>query len=367
MSPAPRASAANGPLPGARADERLMGLALAQAARGPRGANPLVGAVLADRRGAVLAAGHHRGACTVHAEPDALAAAGRAGIDPRGATLCVTLEPCDHTGRTGPCTEAILAAGVSRVVIGAPDATGDGAGGAARLRAAGLEVRTGVLAERAGELNHRWSRARAEDRPFVTAKTAATADGFVAAAEGGSRWITGPEARAHAHRLRARVDAVLVGTGTALADDPRLTARDETGAPLPRQPLRAVMGRRTLPEAAALNRDGGSLHLDTRDPVQALRCLRERGVEHVLLEGGPSLLTAFLAAGLVDELWWYRAPLLLGEGTPAIGALGVRGLGEARPWRTDRTGPGLPDGAGGVEILGADVLTRYEPLPRPAP
>lgn len=340
-----------------------MGLALAEAARGPRGANPLVGAVLADRDGTVLAVGHHRGAGTAHAEPDALAAARRAGTDPRGATLCVTLEPCDHTGRTGPCTEAILAAGVTRVIIGAPDPTGDGAGGAARLCAAGVEVITGVLPEQARELNHRWTRARAEDRPFVTAKTASTADGFVAAADGTSRWITGPEARAHAHRLRARVDAVLVGTGTALADDPRLTARDETGASLAHQPLRAVMGRRTLPDTAALTRDGGALRLDTRDPVEALRRLRERGVEHVLLEGGPTLLTAFLAADLVDELWWYRAPLLLGEGAPAIGPLGVGGLGEARRWRTDRTGPGISDAARGVEILGPDVLTRCEPQP----
>ena len=344
-----------------------MDLALAEAARGPRGANPLVGAVLADRDGTVLAVGHHRGAGTAHAEPEALAAARRAGNDPRGATLCVTLEPCDHTGRTGPCTEAILAVGVTRVIIGAPDPTGDDAGGAASLRAAGVEVITGVRGEKARELNHRWTRARAEQRPFVTAKTASTADGFVAAADGTSRWITGPEARGHAHRLRARVDAVLVGTGTALADDPRLTARDAAGEPLARQPLRAVMGRRPLPDTAALTRDGGALRLDTRDPAEALRRLRERGVEHVLLEGGPTLLTAFLAADLVDELWWYRAPLLLGEGAPAIGPLDVGGLEAARRWRTDRTGPGTSDAARGVEILGPDVLTRYEPQPRPAP
>ena len=200
-----------------------MDRALLLARRGPEhGPNPRVGCVLLAPDGSVLAEGWHRGAGTSHAEIAALAAARAARRRTRGATAVVTLEPCDHTGRTGPCSEALLRAGVRRVVFAVEDPNPVAAGGAARLRAAGVDVVSGVRAAEAAQLHEVWAFAVRTGRPFVTLKTAATLDGRVAAADGTSRWITGPEARAHAHAVRAGVDAIAVTTGTVLADDPEL-------------------------------------------------------------------------------------------------------------------------------------------------
>ena len=236
------------------AEHTAMRAALRAAAQGVRGANPVVGAAVLSASGEVLHVGHHRGAGTPHAEVDALRAAREAGTDLRDTTLVVTLEPCHHTGRTGPCSGAILEAGVPRVVYAVGDGTEAARGGGAFLAAHGVDVRAGLLAEDARDLNARWFRAQEQRRPFVTLKIAQSLDGRVAAADGTSQWITGETARGEGHALRARVDAILVGGGTLRSDDPSLTARDATGAPLDRQPLRAVMTTRPVPADARVRR-----------------------------------------------------------------------------------------------------------------
>jgi len=342
------ADAAAGPTPGATADPARPAVPGSQGMAGagpaevaamrralqlaatpgvPRGPNPRVGCVLLDRQGRIVGEGHHRGAGTAHAEVDALRGAGALA---RGATAVVTLEPCAHTGRTGPCTRALRDAGVRRVVFGQLDPNPVAAGGARELAQAGVEVVGGVLAEECAELNGAWSFAVTHGRPLLTWKVAASLDGRVAASDGSSRWITGPQARADVHRLRSQVDAVLIGTGTALADDPSLTVRDADGALAGRQPLRVVMGRRPIPPGAAL-RDGRAplLVYPDQSPPEVLGALAARDVQHVLLEGGPTLAAAFVRARLVDRVVWYVAPVLLGAGAPAVGGLGVDGIDEA--------------------------------------
>ncbi|QZN87518.1 bifunctional diaminohydroxyphosphoribosylaminopyrimidine deaminase/5-amino-6-(5-phosphoribosylamino)uracil reductase RibD [Cellulomonas sp. C5510] len=305
--------------------------ALDLARRGPaHGPNPRVGCVLLGPEGSVLGEGWHRGAGTAHAEVAALAAARERGADVRGATAVVTLEPCDHTGRTGPCSRALVDAGVRRVVVAVADPNPDAAGGAARLRSAGVDVVVDVEAAAGRALLRPWLVAVGRSRPFVTLKTAATLDGRVAAADGTSRWITSQQARAHAHALRAEVDAMVVGTGTALADDPALTARTPDGALTAHQPLRVVVGERALPPGGRLAGPGGEVvHLRTRDPREVLAALHAREVRHVLVEGGPTLAAAFLRAGVVDEVHAYVAPVLLGAGRSAVGDLGVGTIGDA--------------------------------------
>lgn len=302
-------------------------LHLAATAGVPLGPNPRVGCVLLDPAGRTIAEGLHRGAGTPHAEADALA---RAGVAARGATAVVSLEPCNHTGRTGPCARALVTAGIRRVVFAQADPNPVAAGGAATLAEAGIEVVGGVLAEQARALNEPFTIAATLGRPMVTWKVASTLDGRVAAADRTSRWITGEAARREVHRLRAEVDAVLVGTGTALADDPALTVRDEDGTLARHQPVRVVMGTRRLPPGAAL-RDGTAplLEYPTHDPREVLADLLARDIQHVLLEGGPTLAAAFVRAGLVDRVIWYLAPALLGAGPLAVGDLGVPTIGAA--------------------------------------
>ncbi|MFN8170009.1 MAG: bifunctional diaminohydroxyphosphoribosylaminopyrimidine deaminase/5-amino-6-(5-phosphoribosylamino)uracil reductase RibD [Candidatus Nanopelagicales bacterium] len=293
----------------------------------PLGPNPRVGCVLLAPDAAVVAEGFHRGAGTPHAEVDALS---RAGDRARGATAVVTLEPCDHTGRTGPCSEALLAAGVARVVVAQLDPNPVAAGGARRLRAAGVEVETGLLAAQAEALNPAWTFAVTHGRPFVTWKTASTLDGRIAAADGTSRWITSAEARAEVHGLRASVDAVVVGTGTVLADDPHLAVRRDGEVAPGAQPLRVVVGLRDVPPTARVLDDAApTLHLRTHDPVEALADLHAREVRHVLLEGGPTLAAAFVRAGVVDAVRWYVAPALLGSGAAALGDAGMSTIAQA--------------------------------------
>lgn len=304
----------------------LRAIDLARSVDIPDGPNPRVGCVIVDREGRTVSEGVHRGAGTAHAEVDALAHAGAAA---RGATAIVTLEPCNHTGRTGPCSEALLAAGVARVVYAQADPHAIAAGGADRLRSAGIDVEGGLLAQEAAALNEAWTHAVTTGRPFVTWKVAASLDGRVAAPDGTSRWITGEAARAEVHHWRRRCDAIAVGTGTALADDPRLTARDAQGALVGRQPLRVVVGRSEIPASArVLDASAPSLHLRTRDPAEALAALAQLEVRHLLLEGGPRLAAGFLAAGLIDEVVWYVAPMLLGAGSPAVADWGITTLGE---------------------------------------
>ncbi|MDO8144932.1 bifunctional diaminohydroxyphosphoribosylaminopyrimidine deaminase/5-amino-6-(5-phosphoribosylamino)uracil reductase RibD [Isoptericola sp. 178] len=295
------------------------------------GPNPRVGCVLLDPGGATLAEGFHRGAGSPHAEVVALTNARHAHGDDaaRGATAVVTLEPCAHTGRTGPCADALRDAGVARVVYAQADPNPTAAGGAGVLVAVGVDVVGGVGAEDARELNRVWSTAVELGRPVVTWKVATTLDGRTAAVDGTSRWITSAAARRDVHRLRAEVDTVLVGTGTVLDDDPALTVRDADGP----QPLRAVMGRRDLPATSRLAAPGPdgveTCHLRTHDPHEALAELWRLDRRHVLLEGGGTLAAAFLRAGLVDEIVAYVAPALLGAGPPAVGDLGVTTIADA--------------------------------------
>jgi len=309
-------------------DAALMRRALALAAGGPEAdPNPRVGAVVLDREGTVVGEGFHRGAGTPHAEVEALRAAGSRAA---GGTAVVTLEPCNHQGRTGPCAGALVDAGVARVVFAQRDPNPRAAAGASTLRAAGVEVAGGLLADEAAALNRAWTFAVSHGRPMVTWKFAATLDGRSAAADGTSRWVTGPAARADVHELRARCDAILVGTGTVLADDPQLTVRRPDGSLRDRQPLRVVMGERAVPEGArVLDAAAETLLLPGRDPALALKALADKEIRHVWLEGGPTLAAAFVTAGLVDEVVAYLAPALLGAGPAAVGDLGIRTIDDA--------------------------------------
>jgi len=302
-------------------------LALAASDGVPLGPNPRVGCVLLDAEGHTLAEGHHRGAGSPHAEADALA---RAGDSARGATAVVTLEPCNHTGRTGPCVQALVAAGVRRVVVAQRDTNPVATGGVDTLRAAGVEVETGLLAEEARAVNRVWTFAVEHGRPFVTWKFATTLDGRSAAADGTSRWVSSRAARRDTHRLRALCDTVLVGTNTVAVDNPLLTVRNEEDRPVARQPLRVVMGERALdPAHRVFGPEAETLHLHTRDPGAALAELFARDRQHVFLEGGPTLAAAFVSAGLVDEVVAYVAPMLLGAGRPAVGDLGITTITDA--------------------------------------
>ena len=304
-------------------------LALAASPGVPLGPNPRVGCVLLAPDGTTVAEGIHRGAGAPHAEVDALS---RAGDAARGATAVVTLEPCNHTGRTGPCARALADAGVARVVYAQADTNPVATGGAAALRTAGVDVEGGLLAEQARALNREWTFAVESGRPFVTWKFATTLDGRSAAADGTSRWVSSAPARRDTHRLRGLCDAILVGTGTVLVDDPQLTVRDADDRTLPRerQLLRAVMGLRDVPAGRRVLDDAAeTVLLRTRDPHEALAALRERDRQHVFLEGGPTLAGAFLRAGLVDEVVTYLAPMLLGAGRSAVGDLGIESIADA--------------------------------------
>lgn len=369
--------------------------------------NPVVGCVLLAPDGTVVGEGFHERAGGPHAEVVALAAAGERAA---GATAVVTLEPCNHTGRTGPCSEALIAAGVARVVVAVRDPWPTAAGGIDRLREAGVDVidlpaALGDAASRevgrgaagsgdavagdsssvgpvlgesvfggpavgdvtlgdaasggtvrgvgvavgdaagddgvaddavrqavalAEDVNRVWLTATRLGRPFVTLKIAESLDGRVAAPDGSSRWISGPESRADAHRMRAEIDTILVGVGTVLADDPALTARAADGTPGPRQPLRVVLDGRgrtpagahvrddTAPSLIATASDYGADAAGRVDVEALLTDLYRRGRRHLLVEGGPRVAASFLDAGLVDEVLVYLAPLLLGAGRSAV-------------------------------------------------
>lgn len=279
--------------------------------------NPRVGCVLMADDGSTLAVGFHRGAGQPHAEVEALMQAGERA---RGATAVVTLEPCTHTGRTGPCTSALIAAGVSRVVFGQSDPTAAG-GGAKVLADAGIDVIEGVLPDEAAALNTAWTFAVTQGRPFVTWKYAATMDGLSAAPDGSSKWITSAEARQDVQLFRAESDAIMAGTGAVLADDPRLTVRDENDLSLPfeQQPLRVVVGETTIPRYYRIfDRSAPTLLIQSRDPDHVLEKLVEHDIHHVWLEGGPRLAGGFWNAGLIDRVIGYIAPAMLGSGRAAL-------------------------------------------------
>lgn len=331
---------------------------LARRGTGTTSPNPVVGCVVLDASGAVVGRGWHERAGGPHAEVAALADAGDAA---RGATAVVTLEPCRHTGRTGPCVDALREAGITRVVVAVPDPTAQAGGGADVLRAAGVDVEVLAAddpdrgaAERANRAWLTWAR---RGRPVVTWKVGQTLDGRTAAADGTSRWITSSESRHEVHALRAAVDAVLVGGGTLAVDDPHLAVRDATGGidRIAAQPLRVVVDTRaeipltarvlddaapTLVVAARGSRtarltDAGidvlevPVAADGLDLDALVTGLGERGVRHVLLEGGATLAGSMVARGLVDEVVAYVAPTLLGAGPASLVETGVGTLGDA--------------------------------------
>ncbi|PYI67618.1 bifunctional diaminohydroxyphosphoribosylaminopyrimidine deaminase/5-amino-6-(5-phosphoribosylamino)uracil reductase RibD [Arthrobacter livingstonensis] len=339
-----------------------METALAAARQGVRGANPLVGAVIIDADGTVLAIGRHLGAGTPHAEADAINSLRGTRRDLSAATMVVTLEPCDHQGRTAPCSQAIIDAGIGNVVYAVDDPHAQAAGGADRLRLEGINVRSGLMDTEALDMNRQWFAAVKAGRPFVTARLAQTVDSRIAAADGTSQWITSPESRQDSHTLRGRVDAIVVGTGTVMADNPRLTARGPDGSESAHQPLRVVMGLREVAADAAVRhrQDPGFLQLHTHDPAVVVRELHSRGVGHLMIEGGSKISAAFLAAGLVDELIVYLAPTLLGSGIPALNDLGIGTLAQAQQWEWDATTTGP------VERLGPDLKLTLMPAKAPA-
>ena len=318
--------------------EYWMRHALDLAKRGPlTGPNPQVGAVILGATGELEAEGWHLGAGTEHAEIMALRLLrAKLGLSdtaplPAGYTAIITLEPCNHFGRTPPCSQTLIAAGIQKVVFGASDVGGQSSGGANSLAAAGIEVVSGVLKLESEELVESWHKLATEGRPWVIIKWAATLDGRIAAEDGSSQWITGPESRAAGHLLRSQCDAIVVGTGTAIADDPELTARRPDGSYYEEQPLRVVIGNRELPRELKLFNDRSeTLHLETRDLDVLMRRLADRGAKRILIEGGPKLTSEVIRAGYADEFYIYQAPMLLGGSRLALDQIGISSLPEAR-------------------------------------
>ena len=331
-------------------------LALAERGWGQTAPNPMVGAVVV-RDGAVVGEGWHARYGGPHAEVDALRQAGERA---RGATLYVTLEPCNHHGKTPPCTDAILAAGVRRVVAACEDSTAVAKGGAGRLRDAGVDVLLGVEEAAARELNAPFFHALHSDRPFVQLKLALSLDGGIADSSRLPGWLTGEAARREVHRLRAGADAIAVGIGTALADDPELTVRHappprvpptrvvfDTSARLPRTsklvrsasdvPVLVICWAPEPAHAAALEHTGVTL-LHAATSRDALVALREHGVRSLLVEGGATLASALVQEALVDRLIIFRAPLVLGGGALNAFSAVPPARAEAAPrWRLLRT------------------------------
>jgi diaminohydroxyphosphoribosylaminopyrimidine deaminase / 5-amino-6-(5-phosphoribosylamino)uracil reductase len=354
-------------------DRRFMALALTLGARGLGQVwpNPAVGCVIVQK-GCIVGRGHTQPGGRPHAEVMALAQAGAAA---RGAVAYATLEPCAHHGVTPPCADALIAAGVARVVSAMEDPDARVAGhGHAMLRAAGIAVETGVMAAEAAEAHKGFLLRVGQGRPMVTLKLASSLDGRIATASGESRWITGPDTRRAVHALRARHDAVLIGAGTARTDDPMLTVR---GMGAVRQPIRAVAAATlNLPRDGALARSAGEVPLwlvhgpevdgagwaETGavlipvattdgwiDPAAMLVALGARGLTRLLCEGGGQLAASLIAAGMVDEIVAHTAGLTLGaDARPALGHLGLAALADARRFR-------LAD----VQAIGPDLAARW--------
>ena len=407
-------------MPNREALEAAMRRAFSIARLGPEhDRNPQVGCVIIDAEGRPVAEGWHRGSGTPHAEIEALGALSPELRERMGElTAVVTLEPCNHTGRTGPCAVALAGSGIGAVVYALDDPGSASGGGAETLRAAGVAARGGLLADEAREVIAPWlarqraqasapspgrardaaheaeksaspphpanpSPGRARDaareaeksasprarRPRITLKWAQTLDGRAAAADGSSRWITGVDARGDVHRRRAEADAILVGTGTLIADDPALTSRAETGGllvPAEEQPVPVVLGHREIPSGArilehpALEARGlaGPIRLSGDDLAADMAELAARGVRRLFVEGGPAVASSLLAAGLVDEVLVYVAPALLGGPKLALGDIGVADMAGIRRLRITH-----------FAQLGADLLIKavLEPPAGPGP
>jgi len=299
-------------------------IVLSQKGLGKTSPNPIVGAVIIDSQGHVIAEGFHdRMRSPEHAEIVALKIA---GLQAKGATMVVTLEPCNHTGTTGPCSKAITDAGISKVVYAVKDPNKKAAGGAQALRDQGVQVESGVLESEAAYANRAWLTKIEKSRPFFTWKVATTLDGKIAALDGSSQWISNEKSRNDVQLLRRQADAILVGTNTVLTDDPHLIPRGDfsefTG-----NPLRVVCGEQELPTASKIfDSAATTLQVKSKDLATLIAELNKSGVNHVLVEAGPTLATAMLKQGLMDELVMYQAPSLLGQGKSFVADFGANGI-----------------------------------------
>lgn len=306
--------------------------------------NPIVGAVLLSSSGEVIGEGFHAG--NEHAEVRALLDCAARHNDPRGASMYVTLEPCNHFGRTPPCTQALKNAGISRVVFALKDPNPIAQGGAMDLLDAGIEVTSALMAGEVRESNRSWLHKIETGKPYFIWKIASTLDGYSAALDGTSKWITSEQSRASTQLLRAESDAVLIGTGTALADNPSLIPRGDD-----RRPIRIVVGTRLIPDGSNLkDAQAPTIFLKTRDLNEVIAALVELKVNQVLIESGSELGTSLLKAHFVDEIHWYQAPTILGAGMKTIGDLDVTTISHRIDFDVIK-----------VERSGPDVLTVLRP------
>jgi diaminohydroxyphosphoribosylaminopyrimidine deaminase/5-amino-6-(5-phosphoribosylamino)uracil reductase len=330
--------------------EPMMHRALELALLGPAyGVNPQVGAVILDKGMNVIAEGWHKGAGTEHAEVDALSKLA-SGV-PAGSTAVVTLEPCNHTGRTGPCTQALIQAGISRVVYASKDPGNESANGAQALRDAGVEVIPGVLEDEADEQAIVWLTAMKKQRPYITLKWAQTLDGRSAASDKTSKWISGPLSREDVHLRRSKLDAILVGTGTVKYDNPDLTARKADGTRYEHQPLRVVVGNSDLDQdLRVFSGDAPTVQLRTHNVKDVISQLWDRGMRHILVEGGAQLASEFISLGLFDEILIYQGPLLIGGTNVAVADIGISTMKDAAPLEFVE-----------VKQLGLDIFIRAIP------
>lgn len=297
--------------------------------------NPIVGAVITTASGEFISEGFHRGGD--HAEVVALKAAKEI---PANSIIYVTLEPCNHHGKTPPCTDAIITAGISKVVYAVSDPNPIAAGGAQKLRAAGIEVVGGFGEIEAAFANRAWLTKISKNRPRITWKIASTMDGKVAASDGSSKWITGELARADVALMRSQVDAIVTSTATVISDNPLLTSKG-----VGKNPVRIVMGDREIAEASqVLNNEAETILVKSRAFQDLIEITNKRGFNEVLIESGPTFGTAILRENLVDEIVFFQAPTFLGSGTQSISDLGITNI-------SDRLDFEIAD----VEIIGADI------------
>ena len=329
--------------------EKAMRRALELAALSPLyGENPQVGAVLINDAGEIIAEGWHKGAGTPHAEIDALKNLAAKNLTADGLTAVVTLEPCNHTGKTGPCSQALIEAGVKQVVFGTYDPGKTEGGGRFTLEDAGVVVVSDVLRDECVQLIAPWFTNKFNKRPYVLIKWAASVDGRTAATDGTSKWITGQEAREDVHARRAASQAILVGTNTVELDDPELTARKPDGSLYETQPLRVIVGERDLnPAARVFNSDSETIQFKTHDLNSVMKQLFERGIRQVFVEGGAQLESALIEADMADEFLIYVAPKLIGGPATAIREIGVSNIADAVDLEFIET-----------KKLGADIFIR---------
>ena len=312
------------------------------------GENPQVGAVLINDAGEIIAEGWHKGAGTPHAEIDALKNLAAKGLTAAGLTAVVTLEPCNHTGKTGPCSQALIDAGVKKVVFGTYDPGTAEGGGRFTLEEAGVEVISDILRNECVQLIAPWFTNKFNNRPYVVIKWASSVDGRTAATDGSSKWITGAEAREDVHARRAASQVILVGTNTVELDDPELTARKADGSLYETQPLRVVVGKRALKaDSRVFNSDSETVRFETHDLNDVMQKLFDRGIRQVFVEGGAEIESKLIALGLADEFLIYVAPKLIGGPATAIRDIEVKSMDQAVDLEFIE-----------IKKLGADILIR---------